>query len=267
MRRHHALAATALFAIAPTSVAHAAAPSPRLEKAYQAAYDKVDHPGRNILKLGVARPGVNRPARADEIRRSLRVLARTASAPKGGGSVASPPCRRSPPASPAATRPRSTRPAPTAASTSSTCRRGRPWAARATPPPLPRPSRTAARASSCHVPVHRLGRSAAVEEAVPSGRPWRMGIIGFIIAGHHHRAPGTGTSSRAAEDRPPVDPRARVWSAPSSAARSRRMIGTGDVGELNVLGFIFAVIASVVVLSVAETHRARRRPDRGRLAR
>jgi uncharacterized membrane protein YeaQ/YmgE (transglycosylase-associated protein family) len=30
------------------------------------------------------------------------------------------------------------------------------------------------------------------------------------------------------------------------------LIDTGDIMELNVLGFIFAVIASVVVLSVAE---------------
>ena len=30
------------------------------------------------------------------------------------------------------------------------------------------------------------------------------------------------------------------------------MIGSGDIMELNVLGFIFAVIASVVLLSVAE---------------
>ena len=98
MRRHHVLAATVLSTLAPTAAAQAAAPSPKLEKAYQAAYDKADRPGRNILKLGVERPGQNRLARADEIRRSLRILRRTAraaSAPRvasalGSGSVASP---------------------------------------------------------------------------------------------------------------------------------------------------------------------------------
>jgi len=31
------------------------------------------------------------------------------------------------------------------------------------------------------------------------------------------------------------------------------MIGTGDIGELNVLGFIFAVIAAVLLIGVAES--------------
>ncbi len=90
MRRHHVVAATALTALAPATAAHAAVPSPKLEKAYQAAYEKAHSPGRNILKLGIERPGANRPARAEELRRSLKVLRRTVAAPAGGGSVASP---------------------------------------------------------------------------------------------------------------------------------------------------------------------------------
>src|SRR5689334_4154351 len=91
MRRHHVvLGATALASLVPTTAAHAAVPSPKLEKAYQAAYDKADHPGRNILKLGIEQKGPNRPATARELRRSIGVLKRTAAAPTVGGSVASP---------------------------------------------------------------------------------------------------------------------------------------------------------------------------------
>ncbi len=36
------------------------------------------------------------------------------------------------------------------------------------------------------------------------------------------------------------------------------LIGTGDIMELNVLGFIFAVIASLLLLGVAETMSGRR---------
>lgn len=36
------------------------------------------------------------------------------------------------------------------------------------------------------------------------------------------------------------------------------LIGTGDIMELNVLGFIFAVIASVLLLGVAESMGGRR---------
>lgn len=91
MRRHHVLAATVAAAAVPTTAAQAAVPSPKLEKAYTAAYDKADDPGRNILKLGIERPGANRPANAQELRRSIRVLKRTVAGPSdGGGSVASP---------------------------------------------------------------------------------------------------------------------------------------------------------------------------------
>jgi len=89
MRRHVVIGATAIASLAPTTAAHAAVPSPKLEQAYQAAHDKADEPGRNILKLGIEQPGLNRPARAQELRRSLKVLRRTAAAP-AGGSVASP---------------------------------------------------------------------------------------------------------------------------------------------------------------------------------
>ena len=36
------------------------------------------------------------------------------------------------------------------------------------------------------------------------------------------------------------------------------LIGTGDIMELNVLGFIFAVIASLLLLGVAESMSGRR---------
>ena len=36
------------------------------------------------------------------------------------------------------------------------------------------------------------------------------------------------------------------------------LIGTGDIMELNVLGFIFAVIAAVLLLGVAESMTGRR---------
>lgn len=94
-RRHIvAVGATALASLAPTA-AHAAAPSPKLERAYQAAYDKADRqdldPGRNILKLGIETPGANRPARPGELRRSLGVLRRTVAAPVAtSASAASP---------------------------------------------------------------------------------------------------------------------------------------------------------------------------------
>jgi hypothetical protein len=84
-KRHTVAAASALVALAPTA-AHAAAPSQKLARAYQKAYDRADRPGRNILKLGIELPGPNRPARAAELRRSLRVLRRTS---EGGGSTAS----------------------------------------------------------------------------------------------------------------------------------------------------------------------------------
>ncbi|WP_433786775.1 GlsB/YeaQ/YmgE family stress response membrane protein [Actinomycetospora sp. CA-101289] len=39
-------------------------------------------------------------------------------------------------------------------------------------------------------------------------------------------------------------------------------LGTGDIFELNVLGFIFAVIASVLLIGVAEGLSGRRRTTR-----
>ncbi|MGH2751289.1 MAG: GlsB/YeaQ/YmgE family stress response membrane protein [Actinomycetota bacterium] len=36
------------------------------------------------------------------------------------------------------------------------------------------------------------------------------------------------------------------------------LIGTGDIMELNVLGFVFAVIASILLLGVAETMSGRK---------
>ena len=95
MRRHHVLAATALLStIAPTAAAHAAAPSPKLEKAYQAAYDKADRPGRNILKLGVERPGAesSRACRRDPPKSPGPAPTAPPRRPRRapGGSVASP---------------------------------------------------------------------------------------------------------------------------------------------------------------------------------
>jgi uncharacterized membrane protein YeaQ/YmgE (transglycosylase-associated protein family) len=43
------------------------------------------------------------------------------------------------------------------------------------------------------------------------------------------------------------------------------LLGTGDVWELNVLGFVCAVIASVVLLAVAERSAIGAGPSRGRL--
>jgi uncharacterized membrane protein YeaQ/YmgE (transglycosylase-associated protein family) len=40
------------------------------------------------------------------------------------------------------------------------------------------------------------------------------------------------------------------------------LLGTGDIFELNVLGFIFAVIASVLLIGVAEGLAGRRRTTR-----
>ena len=90
MRRHQVAFATAIAAIAPTTAAHAAVPGPKLENAYKAAYEKAHEPGRDILRMGIEKPGANRPATVRELRRSIGVLHRTAKAPAGGGSVASP---------------------------------------------------------------------------------------------------------------------------------------------------------------------------------
>ena len=96
--RRTVAAASAIVALAP-SAALAAAPSPKLERAYQKAYDKAaaHHagPGRNILKLGVRADGHARPANSRELRRSLRILQRMTAAPAPatattGGSTASP---------------------------------------------------------------------------------------------------------------------------------------------------------------------------------
>jgi uncharacterized membrane protein YeaQ/YmgE (transglycosylase-associated protein family) len=43
------------------------------------------------------------------------------------------------------------------------------------------------------------------------------------------------------------------------------LIGTGDVMELNVVGFIVAVIAAIALLSAAERAGLGAGPDRGRL--
>jgi uncharacterized membrane protein YeaQ/YmgE (transglycosylase-associated protein family) len=40
------------------------------------------------------------------------------------------------------------------------------------------------------------------------------------------------------------------------------LLGTGDIFELNVLGFVFAVIASVLLIGVAEGLAGRRRTTR-----
>lgn len=40
------------------------------------------------------------------------------------------------------------------------------------------------------------------------------------------------------------------------------LIGTGDIGELNILGFIFAVIAAVVLLGVVNAGGRDRHPAR-----
>ncbi|MEJ7893000.1 MAG: GlsB/YeaQ/YmgE family stress response membrane protein [Solirubrobacteraceae bacterium] len=45
------------------------------------------------------------------------------------------------------------------------------------------------------------------------------------------------------------------------------LIGSGDIMELNVLGFVFAVIASVALLSVAERSGLGAGDSRGRVAR
>ncbi|GER23257.1 hypothetical protein NCCP1664_17530 [Zafaria cholistanensis] len=40
------------------------------------------------------------------------------------------------------------------------------------------------------------------------------------------------------------------------------LLGTGDIFELNVLGFIVAVIAAVLLIGLAESVAGRRSPDR-----
>ena len=45
------------------------------------------------------------------------------------------------------------------------------------------------------------------------------------------------------------------------------LIGTGDIGELNVIGFVGAVIASVALLAVAESAGLGAGKDRGQLER
>jgi uncharacterized membrane protein YeaQ/YmgE (transglycosylase-associated protein family) len=44
-------------------------------------------------------------------------------------------------------------------------------------------------------------------------------------------------------------------------------LGTGSIFELNVFGFVCAVVAAVVVLSIAEGAQLTRGRDRGRLGR
>ena len=45
------------------------------------------------------------------------------------------------------------------------------------------------------------------------------------------------------------------------------LIGSGDIMELNVIGFVVAVFAAVALLSVAERTGIGAQPDRGRLKR
>ncbi|MBA2439244.1 MAG: hypothetical protein H0V50_01060 [Thermoleophilaceae bacterium] len=45
------------------------------------------------------------------------------------------------------------------------------------------------------------------------------------------------------------------------------LIGTGDIGELNVIGFVGAVVASVALLAVAESTGLGAGKDRGQLER
>jgi uncharacterized membrane protein YeaQ/YmgE (transglycosylase-associated protein family) len=45
------------------------------------------------------------------------------------------------------------------------------------------------------------------------------------------------------------------------------LLGTGDIWELNVIGFVVAVVSAVVLLAVAERAGLGRPPDRKRLGR
>jgi hypothetical protein len=45
------------------------------------------------------------------------------------------------------------------------------------------------------------------------------------------------------------------------------LIGTGDIFELNIIGFIVAVLSSVALLTVAERAGLGQPPDRKRLGR
>jgi len=45
------------------------------------------------------------------------------------------------------------------------------------------------------------------------------------------------------------------------------LIGTGDIMELNVIGFVIAVLCSIGLLAVAERAGLGQRPDRKRLGR
>ena len=45
------------------------------------------------------------------------------------------------------------------------------------------------------------------------------------------------------------------------------LLGTGDIWELNVIGFVVAVVSAVALLAVAERAGLGRAPDRKRLGR
>lgn len=78
-----------------------------------------------------------------------------------------------------------------------------------------------------------------------------MGIIGFLIAGLI-----IGLLARLLL--PGRQKIGLVWTLVLGVAGSliggtiANLIGTGDIGELNVIGFVGAVVASVALLSVAE---------------
>lgn len=93
-----------------------------------------------------------------------------------------------------------------------------------------------------------------------------MGIIGFIIAGII-----IGLLARAIL--PGRQKIGLLWTLVLGVVGSviggtvAQMIGTGDVGELNVLGFVFAVIAAVLLLAVAERSGLGSGRSHGRVAR
>jgi uncharacterized membrane protein YeaQ/YmgE (transglycosylase-associated protein family) len=91
-----------------------------------------------------------------------------------------------------------------------------------------------------------------------------MGIIGFLIAGLI-----IGALARLLM--PGRQKIGLLWTLLLGVAGSliggtiANAIGTGDVGELNVIGFVVAVLSSVALLVVAERAGLGEGPDRKRL--
>ena len=77
-------------------------------------------------------------------------------------------------------------------------------------------------------------------------------MIGFIVAGLIIGGARSAVHAGQAEPEHAGDPAARPGRGRSSAAPSRGMLGTGGIFELNVLGFVLAVVAAVALVGTAE---------------